>query len=322
MKIKRALLTGAAGFVGSNLFKELLNKGIEVDAVDDLSNGHLDFLPESFRDSLIKEDFSSALVLDLIKTKKYDVVFHIAAIPRVSYSVEYPLETNDVNVSKTLQLMDACRGNIRRFVFASSSSVYGDTSNLPTSITCEKNPKSPYALQKSIIEDYLKLYYDLYGLDSVCLRFFNVFGPHQLGDSPYSTAVGAWLTSIYSGKSMRSDGDGSQSRDMCYVDNVVDACIKSAEAKNDLKSVRLNVACGERVTNKEILNYLLSKYPNAKYHDAPWRPGDVMHTQADISTTKEVLGYVPLVRFWEGLDKTIQWYENDWDKIKRLGLSK
>jgi UDP-glucose 4-epimerase len=322
MKTKKALLTGAAGFIGSNLAKELLSKGVDLDVVDDLSSGHVEFLPQQLQETLIKEDFSSQNVLDLIKNKKYDAVFHIAAIPRVSYSVDFPVQTNDNNVSKTLSLIDACRGNVGRFVFASSSSVYGDTNILPTPVTCEKNPKSPYALQKSIIEDYLKIYYNLYGLDSACLRFFNVFGPHQLGNSPYSTALGAWLTAIHSGNQMRSDGDGSQSRDLCYVDNVVDVCIRAAESQQELKAVKLNVACGVRTTNKEILSYLLSKYPNAKYYDAPWRPGDVMHTLADISMTKEVLGYEPLVLPWEGIDKTIKWYDENWDMIKTLGLSK
>ncbi len=154
----------------------------------------------------------------------------------------------------------------------------------------------------------------------MCLRFFNVFGPKQLGDSPYATVIGSWLTAIKSEKSMRSDGDGTQSRDMCYVDNVVDVCIRGAEAEGVIGAEGLNVACGEKTTNKEILQYLLSKYPNAKYHDAPWRPGDVMHTLADVSRTTEVLGYKPLVQFWDGLDKTIKWYEENWNMIKGLTL--
>jgi UDP-glucose 4-epimerase len=285
-----------------------------------MSNGQLEFLPLKLRSKLLIDDFASDRVLEKIKMGTYDVVFHIAAVPRVSYSVEHPVETNNTNVTKTLTLINACRDNVKRFVFASSSSVYGNTESLPTKTTNQKNPQSPYALQKSIIEDYLSLYSRLYGLDSVCLRFFNVFGPNQLGDSPYSTAVGAWLTAIKSGRSMRSDGDGSQSRDMCYVDNVVDVCIRGAEADGRLNAEALNVACGDRTTNKEILEYLLSKYPDAKYHDAPWRPGDVMHTLADVSKTTEVLGYTPLVRFWEGLDRTIKWYDENWDMIKKLSL--
>lgn len=320
MKMQHALVTGGAGFIGSNLSSALLKRGIKVDIVDNMSNGHKEFVPEGA--NLIVNDFASEEILTKIASKAYDVIFHLAAIPRVSYSVEHPLETHETNVNSTLKLMDACRDNVRRFVFASSSSVYGGADELPTPTSTSKNPKSPYAIQKSIIEDYLKLYSQLYGLDSVCLRFFNVFGPNQLGGSPYSTAVSAWLTCINSGKSMRSDGDGSQSRDMCYVDNVVDACVRSGEADALLNAEPLNVACGDRNSNKQILEFLLSKYPNAKYHDAPWRPGDVMHTQADVSRTNEVLGYVPLVHFWDGLEKTIKWYEENWDMIKNLGLSK
>lgn len=320
MEIYKALITGGAGFIGSNLAAELLRRGVQVDVVDDLSNGHREFVPAGAK--LLVDDFASPTILKKIQEKNYDVVFHLAAIPRVSYSVEHPLETHETNVNSTLKLMDACRENVRRIVFASSSSVYGGADSLPTPTTSPKNPKSPYALQKSIIEDYLKLYHRLYGLDSVCLRFFNVFGPNQLGDSPYATAVSAWLTAIHSGKSMRSDGDGTQSRDMCYVDNVVDACVRGGEAKGVLAAEPVNVACGDRTTNKAILEFLLSKYPGAKYHDAPWRPGDVMHTQADISRTNELLGYVPLVRFWDGLERTMKWYENNWHTISSLSISK
>ena len=191
-------------------------------------------------------DFASVNVLTKVKSGVYDSVFHLAAIPRVSYSVEHPLETHETNVNKTLHLMDACVGNVKRFVFASSSSVYGGADILPTPETHPKNPKSPYALQKSIIEDYLKVYSLLYGLESIALRFFNVFGPNQLGHSPYSTAVSAWLTAIKNGKSMRSDGDGSQSRDLCYVDNVVDVCIRASQHEKNLGAEVFNVACGDR----------------------------------------------------------------------------
>jgi UDP-glucose 4-epimerase len=315
----RILLTGGAGFIGSNVAKRLLKENIEFDIVDDLSNGHMSFVSPSLSDHNITiASFDSEIILTKIRSGMYDVVIHLAAVPRVSYSVDFPLESHDVNVTATMKLIDACRGKIKRFVFASSSSVYGGADQLPTPTNTSKNPKSPYALQKSIIEDYLKMYYDLYGFDSVSLRFFNVFGPNQLGDSPYSTAVSAWVNAIMKGISMRSDGDGTQSRDMCYVDNVADACVRAAKADFPLKAEALNVACGDRTTNKEILQFLLKKFPEAKYHDAPWRPGDVMHTQADISRTKEVLGYEPLVYFWEGLEKTVQWYQDNWELIKTL----
>lgn len=330
----RVLVTGAAGFIGSNLTKACLDAGWDVTGVDDLSNGHREFLPEGFgsrRGEFYEKSFDDDKILNLVIDKAFDVIIHLAAVPRVSYSVEHPTYTNDVNVSKTLRLMDCCRrlegekeGNIKRFVFASSSSVYGgaDPAFLPTHENHPKNPKSPYALQKSIIEGYLDLWAQLYGMDSVCLRFFNVFGPNQLGDSPYATAVSAWLTAIKKGMPMRSDGDGTQSRDMCYVDNVVDACMKAASISggSTFDGRCYNVACGDRTTNNEILTELMKRYPGATVVNAPQRPGDVMHTQADVSRAAEELDYVPKVRFWEGLNKTINWYEDNWDRIKGLKL--
>jgi nucleoside-diphosphate-sugar epimerase len=320
----RVLLTGCAGFIGSNLTKRCFTEGWDVTGVDDLSNGHREFLPLGFRgdrDGFWAIDFASRAVLEAIENKRFDVVIHLAAVPRVSYSVEHPLETHDVNVTRTLKLLDACRGNVKRFVFASSSSVYGGADHLPTHESYPKNPRSPYALQKSIIEGYCELYGELYGLDTACLRFFNVFGPNQLGDSPYATAVSAWLTATKQGKPMRSDGDGSQSRDMCYVDNVTGACVKAATCKHDLMARCFNVACGDRTTNAEILAYMTKRYPGSTFVDAPWRPGDVMHTQADVKRAEEEIGYVPLVRFWEGLDRTCDWYDQNWETISKMRLN-
>jgi nucleoside-diphosphate-sugar epimerase len=307
-------VTGAAGFIGSNLVHQLVLEGWSVTGVDDLSNGHVEFVEDLIRCdapfSFLECDFSSDEALRDVKNGRYDVVFHLAAAPRVSYSVDHPLETNDNNVSKSLKLIDACRDNVERFVFSSSSSVYGGADMLPTPEAAPKRPKSPYALQKSIIEDYLVLYGELYGFESVSLRYFNVFGQNQLGDSPYSTAVSAWLAAIMNKKPMRSDGDGSQSRDMCHVDNVVLANMLAAEHQGPLKGDRLNIACGNRVTNLEVLQYLLERFPEAQKVNAPWRRGDVMHTHADVSKACSVLGYRPIVEFWGGLDATIEWYMN------------
>ncbi len=317
--MKRALVTGGCGFIGSNLAQRCIDEGWLVDIIDDLSNGHQEFIPKG-PDQVIFEDFLSPRILDPIRAQVYDYVFHLAAIPRVSYSVEHPLETHEVNVTRTLKLMDACKGNVKRFIFASSSSVYGGADILPTREIYPKNPRSPYALQKSIVEDYLKLYHDLYGFESACLRFFNVFGPNQLGDSPYATAVSAWLSAIKQGKPMRSDGDGTQSRDMCYVDNVTDALVKAAQAPQPLMGRCYNVACGDSVTNNEILMYLMKRYPGATKIDAPTRPGDVMHTQADVQRAKDELSYIPLIRFWEGLERTIEWVESH-PELMNLGLN-
>lgn len=307
----RALITGAAGFIGSNLYNECLRRHHEVVGIDDLSNGHLSFVNRRMRGgSMYVCSFNNEFVLSSLKKKEFDVVFHLAAVPRVGYSVEHPLETNDVNVTQTLQLMQAAVGNVKRFVFASSSSVYGgiDASAGPTDEDHPKNPASPYALQKLTIEGYLRLYSELYGLDSVCLRFFNVFGPNQLGNSAYATAISSWLYAIKQGTKMRSDGTGEQRRDMCYVDNVVDACLLAAESRSFGHARCYNVACGENVSNNEIMARLMQRYPTASKYDAPWRPGDVMITLASIERAKEI-GYVPKVKVWEGLERTIEWVE-------------
>ena len=149
----------------------------------------------------------------------------------------------------------------------------------------------------------------LYNLDVVLLRYFNVFGPGQLGDSPYSTAVSAWCNAIADGRSLRSDGDGSQSRDMCYVDNVVDANVLSAFASKRFSGESYNVCCGERTSNRQILDFLRERYPGVTIVDAPWRAGDVMHTLGDFGAAQRDFGYVPKVTFWDGLEKTLKWWK-------------
>jgi nucleoside-diphosphate-sugar epimerase len=306
--MQRALVTGGAGFIGSNLTDRLINEGFQVTVVDDLSNGHLNFLKDAKVKEILTTSFADPKVLDRIRSGAFNVVFHEAAIPRVSYSVEHPVETTEVNVMDSVLLLDACRGHVKRFVFASSSSVYGGADQLPTPNTAPKNPKSPYALQKSVIEEYCSMFSMLYNLDTICLRYFNVFGPRQYGDSPYSTAVSAWCHAIKHNLPLRSDGTGEQSRDMCYVDNVVEANLLAAKATRQFKGERYNIACGDRVTNNQILDYFKKRYPRLEVTTAPWRPGDVMHTQADISATTEAVGYQCKVRFWEGLEKTVAWW--------------
>lgn len=317
----RVLITGGAGFIGSNLAQRCVDVGWDVTIVDDLSNGRREFMPKDGVYEFIEKSFSDEYVLHRVRNAHFDVIIHLAALPRVSYSVEYPLETNDVNVTQTLKLIEASKGSTRRFIFASSSSVYGGADVLPTTEAMPKNPQSPYALQKSIIEDYLELYRNFHAMDSVSLRFFNVFGPNQLGDSPYATAVAAWLTAIKRGQPMRSDGDGTQSRDICYVDNVVSACmLAAANPKSDQRALRLNVACGERTTNNEIMEYLMKRYHGATKQNAPRRAGDVMHTHADVSLAAEKIGYVPLVSAFAGVEKTCDWFDQNWDLVSKLKL--
>jgi len=257
---------------------------------------------------VIEDDFSALAMLMHIDNKNYDVVFHQAAVPRVSYSVENPSETTDENIAKTVCLFEACVGSVDRIVFASSSSVYGGSENLPTTESELKSPTSPYAWQKSSIEEFAKICWNLYQLDVVCLRYFNVFGPGQYGDSPYSTAISAWCHAVKNSKSCRSDGDGTQSRDLCYVDNVVSANILASEREEPFMGETYNIACGDRTSNNEILDYFRNHF-DVSVMNAPWRPGDVMHTQADITKAKNDFGYEPAVRFWEGLKRTIEWWE-------------
>ena len=332
--MKKALVTGGCGFIGSNLTKELVKQGWQVDIVDDMSNGHLELLEginfrvlmngsfytaykmqdlERQQDEVlvIQDDFSDDNILGAIYQGVYDVIFHQAAVPRVSYSVEEPWHTTDVNISKTVRLFEAARGAVRRIVWASSSSVYGGAplEKLPIKETESKNPKSPYAWQKSAIEDFSKMCWDLYSLDIVCLRYFNVYGPGQYGDSPYSTAVSAWCHAIKNGLECRSDGDGEQSRDMCYIDNVVHANIRAANYAFDFKGGCYNVACGDRVSNNEILQHFKDRFgERVKVKNAPERPGDVKHTQADIAKIYKDIGYTVQKRFWEGLEETIKWW--------------
>ena len=305
---RHALVTGAAGFIGSNLCRKLLEEGWAVTGVDDLSSGHLDLVSNLKGLKMVLNDFTSDYILEEVEKGSFDVVFHVAAVPRVSYSVENPSATTFNNVGKTVKLMESCRGNINRFVFSSSSSVYGGAEVMPTPVDQPRDPKSPYAWQKSSVEDLLRMFGNLYDFDSVCLRYFNVFGPNQYGDSPYSTAISAWCHAVKHGTPLRKDGSGEQSRDMCYVDNVVDVNIRAADHEGTFRGEAFNVACGDRTSNNQILAKFQEKFGDLNINQAPFRPGDVMHTQADISETERVFGYKPLVRFWDGLEKTFEWW--------------
>ena len=332
------LVTGGAGFIGSNLVHALVQKGWIVDVIDDLSSGNLDnlagletrfltsnilkFYEESVepgdhkRVRFITGDFADNCVLRRIADGKYRYVFHLAAVPRVGYSVQFPAETAEVNLLRTIRLFEAAsKSGSCRVIFSSSSSVYGNASVRPTPESITKRPRSPYALQKLHCEDYARLFRELHGLDFVALRYFNVYGPRQFGNSPYATAISAWCTAVHTGKPLRSDGDGTQSRDLTYVDDVVEANIKAALAGASCSGESYNIAAGKPVSNLKILEAFRDRYGDkVTITNAPWRAGDVMHTEADPIKARLQLGFACSVDFESGLRKTFEW----WDNIVRL----
>jgi UDP-glucose 4-epimerase len=313
----KILVTGCAGFIGSNFtkqFKERFPKA-EIVGIDNFATGRRDAVS---RDIIFREgSMTDEKFLDMVfKKHKPEYVFHFAYIPRVSYSVEFPFKTVQNNICGTTLLLEKSKENkVKRFIFSSSSSVYGGAKKLPTR---EKenlpDPKSPYALEKYCDEMMCKIFSDLYGLDTVCLRYFNVFGPGQYGDSPYSTVVSAWLTALYfpSQKEAFLEGDGKQSRDFCYVDNVVDANILAMQSKKNFGGEVFNIAHGER-TNLLEVKKLIEKYSGKKINleMRPPRLGDVKHTHADVSKAKKWFGYKPKINFEEGLKRTVEWWKSE-----------
>jgi UDP-glucose 4-epimerase len=305
--MSKVLITGGAGFLGSHLADRLLADGNQVVIVDDLSNGHVDFVPKGC--STLYSDFADPSVLRFIAQSNFEIVYHLAAMPRVSYSVEFPSETNNVNVGKTVALLEACKNNVGRFVFTSSSSVYGDALVKPTSENSPLQPMSPYALQKVIGEKYCEMFSDLYKLDTAIIRPFNIFGPRQLANGVYGTVVSSWLDAIKHGHSLRSDGDGTQTRDMTHVSNVVDVFARVGTFKEKLSGHTFNAGTGSTISNNQILSFLLSKFPEARNRvvNAPARLGDVHKTQADMNIVTKNLGFNIVTEFWKGLEETIQW---------------
>jgi nucleoside-diphosphate-sugar epimerase len=226
--------------------------------------------------------------------------------------VQNPALTTDQNVMRTINLMTACSGNIKRFIFSSSSAIYGDVAdNFPSKEDGKCNPASPYALQKLVVEQYCNLFYKLYDLESVCLRYFNVFGPGQLGDSPYSTAVSAWMDKLSKDLPLRSDGDGEQSRDLIYIDDVIQANMIAATSSRTMKGDVYNIGTGIRYTNNQILEMIRDRIGDVTVHSAPARVGDVKHTQADRWKAFDELGFKTKWDFESGLDKTISWWNLD-----------
>jgi UDP-glucose 4-epimerase len=303
------LVTGGAGFIGSHLVRTLVANGGRVRVVDNLITGKRERLSDvEDKIDFIEGDLADSEVCERVLSG-VDWVLHQAAVPSVQRSVKNPLETNRANVIGTLNLLESSRKqSVRRFVYASSSSAYGDTPVLPKREEMPPNPMSPYALQKFVGERYCQLYFRLYGLETVCLRYFNVFGPSQDPYSEYSAVIPKFATQLAKREAITVYGDGEQSRDFTYIDNVVNANVLALTASRAAGSV-VNVGCGERITLNQLIKILEDiAGVRATVDYQPARPGDVRDSLADISLARELLGYQVRIAVTEGLRRTVDWF--------------
>lgn len=306
------LVTGGAGFIGSSICRKLVSQGCFVRVVDNLLTGKKSNLADIIdKIEFIEADMGDSEVAQSA-VKDIDVVFHEGALPSVPLSVENPVPTHRHCVDATFTMLLAARdAGVKRFVYAASSSAYGDAPTSPKVETMPCNPLSPYAVGKLVGEYYCSVFSGVFGLETVSLRYFNVFGPRQDPKSQYAAAVPAFVTAILKDQPPTIYGDGEQSRDFTYIDNVVHANLLAARARKTSGEV-INVACGQAVTVNEIIamiNKLLGKNVRPIYADA--RPGDVKHSLADITAAKNLIGFEPTVSFADGLRLAIDWYRNN-----------
>ena len=306
------LVTGGAGFIGSNICAKLISQGCFVRVIDNMLTGKKGNLAGILdKIEFIEADMGDPAVARQAM-KGINVVLHQGALPSVPRSVDDPAATHRHCVDATLTMLLAARdAKVKRFVYAASSSAYGDTPTLPKIETMTVNPLSPYAAAKLMGEYYCSVFYKVFGLETVSLRYFNVFGPHQDPTSQYAAAIPAFVTAILKDERPTVYGDGKQSRDFTYVDNVVEANLLAARAKKTEGQV-INIACGEAVTVNEIIdmiNNAVGKKVMPIY--VPSRKGDVKHSLADISLAKKLIGFKPIVSFKTGLPKAIEWYRDN-----------
>jgi len=309
------LVTGAAGFIGSNLVETLLNLGYRVRGLDNFITGKRENI-ELFRDNS-RFEFSEGDIRDfdtcIAACEGIDYVLHQAALGSVPRSIEMPLLYEKININGTLNMMEAARQkHVKKFVYASSSSVYGDEPNLPKKEGIEGNLLSPYALTKRTDEEYGKLYTKLYGLDTYGLRYFNVFGKRQDPNGPYAAVIPKFIKQLLHGEIPTINGDGKQSRDFTYIENVIEANLKACLAPHEAAGEVYNIAYGGREYLIDIY-YTLTKAlnKNVEPNFGPERKGDIKHSNADISKAKQLLGYEPEYNFERGLNETIGWYREN-----------
>lgn len=304
------LVTGGAGFIGSNLARGLAEAGHRVRVLDDLSTGST----ENVRDISGLVDMTIGDVRDANVVGRAlsgaEIVYHLCALPSVTRSVADPASTHEVNVRGTLNVLMAARDEgVRRVVYASSSSVYGDTPTLPKDEGMPPAPLSPYAATKLAGEAYCRAFASVYGLETVSLRFFNVFGPRQDPTSEYAAVVPKFVTSMLAGRAPVIFGDGRQTRDFTFVANVVDACMLAASASAEAVGEAINVGCGGRLSLLELVS-MLNGVLGARLEPvfAPPRSGDVRDSEASIAKAKRLLGYVPIVTARDGLAEAVRWF--------------
>jgi nucleoside-diphosphate-sugar epimerase len=308
----RYLVTGGAGFIGSNIVDELVRRGYQVAVLDDLSAGK----ESNLTDARGKIDLRVGSITAVQSAcHGADYVIHLAARTSVPRSVQNPIETNHVNIDGTLNVLVAARdAKVRRVVFAASSSAYGETPTLPKTEAMPADPISPYGITKYVGELYAKVFGRVYGLENACVRYFNVFGPRQDPSSQYSGVLSRFMLAVIEGQSPVVYGDGEQSRDFTYIENIVDETLRACEASG-ASGLVFNGGTGARITLNQVLKMLekiTGRKIQAKYD--PPRTGDIRDSQADISLAEKVLGYKPLVHFEEGLQRTWQWYKNAYGK--------
>lgn len=312
-------MTGGAGFIGGHLVDALLSLGAHVTVIDDLSNSRLDHLADLIELDPERVQFIRGSILepaalsDAIRPGACEVVFHLAAVGSVPRSIEEPARTWDVNATGTMRVLEAARGaGVRRVVFAASSSAYGDGQRLPMLESAETRPLSPYAVTKVVGEQLCRVWARCYGLSTVSLRYFNVFGPRQAADSQYAAVVAAFATKLLAGEPVVIYGDGSQTRDFTFVTNAVLATLLAGSCPRKLEGEVINVGCGRRTSILELAHMMAeiarSKSPEPEHR--PAREGEVPHSLAELSRARELLGYDVICRIEDGLEDTIAWYRS------------